>query len=98
MTPTWQEHQSYLRSWGCVVCHNLGHPGIPAEIHHIRTGVGAGRKADQMSVLPLCDRHHRNGQHGEAIHAGQRTWQAKFGTELELLAQVLAISERHFTD
>lgn len=94
--PTWREHQTFLRQWGCIACRNQGNPDVPAEIHHIRTGTGVGRKADQWDVIPLCDRHHRNGNHGEAIHAGQRTWEAKFGFEIDLVAQARAASARHF--
>ena len=94
--PTWQQHQSFLRQWGCVVCRNLGHPDTPAEIHHIRTGTGVGRKADQFDVIPLCPLHHRNGNYGEAIHAGKRTWEAKFGTELELMEQAKQAAANYF--
>lgn len=33
--------------------------------------------------------HHRNGGYGVAIHAGRRAWEMKYGTEAELLVQVL---------
>lgn len=69
---------------------------VPAEIHHIRTGTGIGRKADQFDVIPLCALHHRNGNHGEALHAGQRTWEARFGSELELVAQARRAADCHF--
>jgi hypothetical protein len=67
---------------GCLVC------GAPAEIHHITTGVGMGQRASNYQTIPLCSNHHRNGGHGVAIHAGKRTWEATFGREVDLLAQV----------
>ena len=36
-------------------------------------------------VIPLCPEHHRTGGKGVAIHAGQKTWEAIFGTEEELI-------------
>lgn len=71
----------------CVVCRNAGLGHSSAEIHHIRTGMGKGQRAGHGDILPLCPAHHRTGGHGVALHAGRETWQAKYGTELELLAQ-----------
>jgi hypothetical protein len=65
---------------GCIVCR------MPAEIHHLRTGAGMGMKS--KDVIPLCPHHHRTGNHGEAIHAGQKAFEANFGTELELLEKL----------
>lgn len=67
---------------GCLVCK------MPAECHHIRYQVGAGRRSSHFQTIPLCPTHHRLGNHGEAIHAGKVAWECKFGNELELLTQV----------
>ena len=83
-----KEHLSRVAALGCIVCRNEGLGETPAACHHIRTGVGRGQKASHFDVLPLCGHHHQTGGHGEAIHAGQKTWEARFGTELELLEQV----------
>jgi hypothetical protein len=73
---------------GCIVCKvHFGVYSVP-EIHHIRTGQGAGQRANHKRTLPLCPAHHRTGGFGVAIHAGQKTWEGKYGTELELLDQV----------
>lgn len=79
---------SAVSALGCVVCRNLGYGLSPAEIHHIRAGQGMAQRASHEQVLPLCQHHHRTGGHGVAIHAGRKTWEENYGTELELLAQV----------
>jgi hypothetical protein len=84
-----QQHLDRVAALGCIVCRKLNYGETPAEIHHIRAGSGAGQRADHHCVIPLCATHHRTGGHGVAIHAGQRTWEAKFGTEEELLTQTL---------
>ena len=74
---------SIVAELGCVVC------GDTAEIHHITTGVGMGQRANNYQVIPLCPRHHRNGGHGVAIHAGKKTWEALYGSELDILNQIM---------
>lgn len=69
---------------GCLICHNSRNIYSPAEIHHATTGAGGRR--DHMQVLPLCFAHHR-GILGVAT-LGRKKWQAMFGLETELLAQV----------
>lgn len=65
---------------GCIIC------GSPANIHHIRTGQGLGQRSSHYATLPLCHAHH---QGKEGIHTlGTKVWQAKFGSELELIEQV----------
>lgn len=68
---------------GCWICRS------PAEIHHI-TGAGMGRKSSNRDVIPLCDRHHRNGGFGVAVHAGTRTWEETFGNQKDMAAAVRA--------
>lgn len=72
---------------GCVVCRNLGLGPTPAQIHHIREGQGLSQRASHFLVIPLCLMHHNFGQHGESFHAGPERFEAKYGSELELLAQ-----------
>lgn len=81
-------HLGRLAALGCIVCLRLGHGVTPCEIHHPRRGTGMGRRASHYDAIGLCPAHHRTGGHGVAIHAGQRTWEARFGTEAELLADV----------
>jgi hypothetical protein len=82
-----KEHLSRVAALGCIVCRRLKFGTSPAEIHHIRSGTGGGRRASHFDVLPLCDRHHRNGP--DALHVmGSKAWQRVFGSEIELLEQV----------
>ncbi|ECG8601162.1 DUF968 domain-containing protein [Salmonella enterica subsp. salamae] len=81
---------SRVAALGCIVCKNLGFGETPAEIHHVRTGQGAGQRADHRKTIPLCHQHHRVGGHGVAIHAGKKTWEQKYGSETELLIQVVS--------
>ncbi|WP_420285060.1 Ref family recombination enhancement nuclease [Serratia liquefaciens] len=83
-------HLNRVASLGCIVCKNLGYEDTPAQIHHIRTGKGRAQRASHYETLPLCPMHHQHGGHGVALHAGQKTWEQNYGTELELLAQVRA--------
>lgn len=66
---------------GCIIC------GMPSEIHHVRLGSGLGRKTPDTLAIPLCARHHRTGGLGEAFHAGRRTWEEKFGSQVDLLEE-----------
>lgn len=84
-----QKHLDRVTALGCIVCKNLGYPDSPAEIHHIRAGQGTGQRADHFRVLPLCPTHHLHGGYGIAFHAGQQSWESNYGTETELLVQVI---------
>lgn len=83
-----REHLNRVAELCCIACRNAGLGETPAEIHHIRVGQGRGQRASDYDTIPLCPFHHRQGGHGNAIHAGQQAWEAVHGTELELLAQV----------
>lgn len=78
---------SRVADLGCIACYNMGYPGGPAQIHHIRYGCGAGQRASHYRVLPLCFNHH-SAQGVDGFHKHPKTWQLKHGTEEELLAQV----------
>lgn len=78
-------HLDKVARIGCIVCIRLGYGESPAEIHHPRKGAGMGQRASHYDAIPLCPSHHRTGGYGVAIHAGQKEWERKFGTELELL-------------
>ena len=70
---------------GCILCRHLGLGESPAEIHHLRSGMGAGQRNSNMTSIPLCPEHHRGntGYHG----LGRRAFEREYGiTELELLA------------
>ena len=85
MTKDEKKHYSKLSDLGCIVCLRLGIGYSQPEIHHLRTGAGIGQKSDWRNAIPLCPLHHRLGNHGVAIHAGQKKFHENYGTELELL-------------
>ena len=72
-----------IRELGCIVCQNQG-IFSPACIHHVRAGLGMAQR-DHDKVIPLCYEHHQ-GQNG--IHLDKKAFEEKYGTELDLLAQV----------
>lgn len=80
-----RRHMSRVAELDCMLCRHKGIYGSPAEVHHIRTGTGAGRRSPHTSTIPLCSFHHRLGP--EAIHTlGRRAWERYHGiTELALL-------------
>lgn len=89
-TPSEQDHMSKVSELGCIVCRHLGIKKA-ASLHHVRTGYRTGQRASHWEVLPLCPEHHQHGAMGVAFHAGPRTWMAKFGTEIALLAEVYTL-------
>ena len=73
---------------GCVVCRNAGFGESPAELHHIREGQGGAQRASNWLVIPLCPSHHRQG--ADSIHGDRRGFIARYGDELDLLAQTFS--------
>lgn len=68
---------------GCIVCWQEFQVYTPAMPHHLE---GVTKPGCHKLTIPLCDGHHQNGGYGVAFHAtGRKTWEAKFGTERELL-------------
>jgi hypothetical protein len=84
-----RRYHDRVAAMGCVVCRNLGYGATPASVHHIRAGQGLSQRAGEYLVLPLCPEHHQHGGHGVAIHAGQEAWERIYGTETDLLDQVI---------
>jgi hypothetical protein len=93
MTKDERQHYEKLSKLGCIVCRNLGFGYSQPHIHHIRHGAGIGQKSHWSVAIPLCPLHHQNGGFGVALHAGQKTFERKYGTESELLHQTLTILE-----
>ena len=85
-----REHLSKVAALGCIACEQLGYSGTPAEIHHIRKGMGMGQRNDHFHTIPLCPYHHRQGP--DAVHVSPAAFVRKFGSEeflLELVRQKL---------
>lgn len=71
---------------GCAVFRRLYGVVSPSHLHHPRTGTGAGRKASDLDVVPLCPEHHQGttGLHG----MGRKAFEREYGvTELELVEE-----------
>lgn len=80
-----REHLNAVAEQGCVLCQHLGYGKTPAEIHHLRHGMGMAQRNSNYNVIPLCPEHHRGstGYHG----LGRREFERVYGvTELDLLA------------
>ncbi len=86
-SPDEKAHIKKVVALGCIVCRNMGVEQLPCEVHHINSG-GMGLRSSNFEIIGLCSIHHRLGGHGVAIHAGKETFEAQFGTEIELLKQV----------
>ena len=80
-----REHLSAVAEQGCILCAHLGYGKTPAEIHHLRRGMGMGQRNSNYNVIGLCPEHHRGatGYHGLGRRAFERTYGV---TELDLLA------------
>lgn len=87
MTKADREYLSRVAALCCRICARLGYGDTPAEVHHQRTGTGAGKRASHRRVLPLCPEHHRGatGLHGMGRRAFERHYQV---TEVELIDEV----------
>ena len=83
-----RNHLSVAASYPCIIC-----GASEVELHHVSTGAGMGRKNPDCHVVSLCHTHHRTGGHGIALHAGQRTWEANYGKQEELLYTFLTQME-----
>jgi hypothetical protein len=86
MTKAEKNHLKKVAELGCIACRKLGHYGTPAEIHHISNGT-MGKRSDNFSVIPLCPYHHRTSN--ESYHLNPVWFTEKFGTQTELLNEVL---------
>lgn len=66
---------------GCCIC------GSPANVHHIRSGMGMGQRNNDFHSIPLCHHHH---QGAEGIHhLGTKQWQERYAPEEELLVDTV---------
>lgn len=81
-----KDHLSRVAALGCVVCRNAGFGATPAEVHHLREGQGGAQRASDYLTIPLCPEHHRGG---DSIHGARKAFQARYGSELDLLAQTI---------
>jgi hypothetical protein len=71
-----EERVAWVRSQPCWICSQK-----PSENSHVKSG-GMGRKADARHIVPLCHKHH------DEHHHGHKTFQNKYGVDLEFAAQI----------
>jgi|TARA_Y100000289_G_C3908679_1_gene143375 adenine specific DNA methylase Mod len=83
-----KRHLRNVADLGCIACRKLGYYGTPAEIHHIKNKT-LGKKSSHYDTIPLCPYHHRTST--ESIHINPKWFEQKFGTEKELLDEVLEL-------
>ena len=69
-----------VASLGCLICDQ------PANIHHIREGQGAGQRAGNCLIIPLCKEHH---QGSFSIHGSRRQFIDIYGNELSMLNETI---------
>lgn len=83
-----KEYYDRVAQLGCMLSRRIGIYQAP-ELHHPRFLGGAGMKSPNWCVIPLSAYHHRLGPSGDCLHAGRHSFEARHGTEAELLAQTL---------
>ena len=86
---------SAVAGLGCQACLQDGHPDTPATVHHSRTRpdgqkYGAGLRACHFETMGLCEAHHQGQLDTSqlAFHRNPQAFEARYGTELEILARV----------
>ena len=92
-----QKRFDKLRTMGCICCALKGLGWRAPEMHHLVSG---GRRIGHAQTLPLCPFHHRNviepmmtprGMSklmGPSFGASRKAFEAEFGSEESLLAEV----------
>tara|TARA_R100000963_G_C4601317_1_gene74921 strand:+ start:12 stop:305 length:294 start_codon:yes stop_codon:yes gene_type:complete len=76
-------HLAIVAEMGCIICHRMGFPDTPAEIHHIHNKFMLGKKSDYLHTVPLCPHHHRTSD--ESYHYSPKAFTEKWGTQEDLL-------------
>ena len=81
-----KKHLEIVSSLGCLICQQ------PAICHHIRNrgdgkgNIGFGQRATHYETIPLCPSHHVGTF---SIHNCKEQFEARYGTEAELLHRTL---------
>ena len=93
MTREEKDYMTLVVQLGCIVCRLIGFSGVPAEIHHQRSGTGAGRRASHFDTIPLCPGHHRF--YPDAIHVNATLFVELYGSESELVRKTREDVQRY---
>lgn len=83
MSNAGKRHMGRVAALDCILCAELGRPGTPGEIHHIRDGQGMAQRASDFLTVCLCPACHR-GPHG--MHGDRRLLKQAKMDEMDLLA------------
>ncbi len=89
-TPTKLEREwmNRIADLGCVACKQDGIES-PASVHHIIQG---NRRLGHLYSIGLCYPHHQgDGRQVPSVHYTKRTFVQRYGTELELLAELQVV-------
>ena len=83
-----REYMGKVAQLPCAICGVYG-----VHVHHIRTGIGMGRRASDFDTMPLCPEHH---QGNEGIHGlGVRGFYTRYKLdELDLLSMTIDLLMR----
>ena len=71
---------------GCIVCRLQGLGATPAEPHHLL--LKSGRRMGHLFTIPLCPEHHRGHRNDAKCisrHPYRSAFEARYGTEAQLL-------------
>ena len=97
MNPTKQEKEYWSRiaEFGCIACRIDGYRNPIVSIHHCD---GRTKKGSHMKVIALCAGHHQDGTGNDktmlAIHPFKRRFEAKYGTQQELMDMTNKLLEK----
>lgn len=67
---------------GCIVCRLLGYSPTPAQVHHVRIGVGGAQRSGNYCTIPVCQPHHTGSQ---GVHGDRSCLRQLNMSELDLL-------------
>lgn len=85
---------SRMASLGCIACRKDGIFNSLVSIHHID---GRTKPNAHKQVLPLCGPHHQHDDTDQAgrigVHPYKARFEARYGTQAELLAECMALIE-----
>jgi hypothetical protein len=78
-----------LHALGCICCRKAGSGYRTPDLHHLLSG---GRRMGHAWTIGLCPEHHRFPSNGTVVGPsladGSKRFEAHWGTQRELLAEV----------
>jgi hypothetical protein len=81
-------HMDRVANLGCILCRRLGVPQTgKTDLHHVREEQGAGQRAPNWLVVPLC--HDGCHQGSKGIHGDKTMLRIAKADEMDLLAWTL---------